>query len=92
MPTGSSSESKLLRLAILHHELAARGYGLGEITLTLDLLPCVWFGVVWVGLAPTLILGMTPTFVLFCSGSGSFQFLVWFEDCKGLEPTRHLFG
>ena len=34
MPTGSSSESKLLRLAILHHELAARGYGLGEITLS----------------------------------------------------------
>jgi len=28
-------------------------------------LPCVWFGVVWVGLAPTLILGMAPTFVLF---------------------------
>jgi len=31
---------------------------------------------------------------LFClvAESGSFQFLVWFEDCKGLEPTRHLFG
>jgi len=31
---------------------------------------------------------------LFClvAGSGSFQFLVWFEDCKGLEPTSHLFG
>jgi len=28
-------------------------------------IPCVWFGVVWVGLAPTLILGMAPTFVLF---------------------------
>ena len=50
-------------------------------------------GVVWAGLVPTLILGMAPT-LLFCLvvGSGSFQFLVWFEDCMGLEPTRHLFG
>jgi hypothetical protein len=54
--------------------------------LNLHILPCVWLWDVWVGLAPSFVLGMEPTRLLFsCNsdfGDGINPSHVWLKELR----------